>query len=218
MKKNKLIAMALLSTATLLFSCKSKTSETNVANENPTASESSTPKGKYGIKSGIVQYKTEMMGMEVMQTLTFDDYGKKEATDVEMEMMGVKIHTVNLTKDGFIYNLDMVKKTGTKSPEVNIANASIDFENLSEEMVKEMDLKKLGTEEFLGKTCEKMSIDNKKMSMKGTFLVYKGIALKSETDMGSMKMNLLAEKFEENPTLPAEKFEVPADIKIQEIK
>jgi len=218
MKKNKLIALALLSTATLLFSCKSKTPETTATPENLAASETSTPKGKYAIKSGIVQYKTEMMGMEVMQTLTFDDYGKKEATDVEMEMMGVKIHTVNLTKDGFIYNLDMVKKTGTKSPEVNIANASIDFENLSEEMVKEMDLKKLGTEEFLGKTCEKMSIDNKKMSMKGTFLVYKGIALKSETDMGSMKMNLLAEKFEENPTLPAEKFEVPADIKIQEIK
>ena len=218
MKTSKLITLALLSTATLLFSCKSKTSETTATPENLAASETSTPKGKYAIKSGIVQYKTEMMGMEVMQTLTFDDYGKKEATDVEMEMMGVKIHTVNLTKDGFIYNLDMVKKTGTKSPEVNIANASIDFENLSEEMVKEMDLKKLGTEEFLGKTCEKMSIDNKKMSMKGTFLVYKGIALKSETDMGSMKMTLIAEKFEENPTIPAAKFEVPADIKIMESK
>lgn len=218
MKTNKLIALALLSSATLLFSCKSKTSETAATLENPAASETSTPKGKYAIKSGIVQYKTEMMGMEVMQTLTFDDYGKKEATDVEMEMMGVKLHTVNLTKDGFIYNLDMVKKTGTKSPAVNLANASIDFENLTEEMVKEMELKKLGTEEFLGKTCEKMSIDNKKMGMKGTFLVYKGVALKSETDLGSMKMNLLAEKFEENPTIPAEKFEVPADIKITESK
>jgi hypothetical protein len=218
MKTNKLIALALLSSATLLFSCKSKTSESAATLENPAASETSTPKGKYAIKSGIVQYKTEMMGMEVMQTLTFDDYGKKEATDVEMEMMGVKLHTVNLTKDGFIYNLDMVKKTGTKSPAVNLANASIDFENLTEEMVKEMELKKLGTEEFLGKTCEKMSIDNKKMGMKGTFLVYKGVALKSETDLGSMKMNLLAEKFEENPTIPAEKFEVPADIKITESK
>ena len=215
MKTNKLITLALLASVALLFSCKSKTSETATP-ENPAASETSTPKGKYAIKSGIVQYKTEMMGMEVMQTLTFDNYGKKEATDVEMEMMGVKVHTVNLTKDGFIYNLDMVKKTGTKSPEVNIANASIDFENLTEEMVKEMELKKLGTEEFLGKTCEKMSIDNKKMGMKGTFLVYKGVALKSETDLGSMKMNLLAEKFEENPTIPAEKFEVPSDIKIME--
>jgi hypothetical protein len=218
MKTTKLVSLAAMALLTVLFSCKSKTSDTSATSGNPAVTETATPKGKYAIKSGIVQYKTEMMGMEVMQTLTFDDYGKKEATDVEMEMMGVKMHTVNLTKDGFIYNLDMVKKTGTKSPEVNIANASIDFENLTEEMVKEMDLKKLGTEEFLGKTCEKMSIDNKKMGMKGTFLVYKGLALKSETDLGSMKMNLLAEKFEENPTIPAEKFEVPSDIKIIESK
>jgi hypothetical protein len=216
--KNKLFVFAILASFSILFSCTSKTSETNAAIENQAAAESATPKGKYAIKSGIVQYKTEMMGMEVMQTLTFDDYGKKEATDVEMEMMGVKMHTVNLTKDGFIYNLDMVKKTGTKSPAVNLANSSIDFENLSEELVKDMDLKKLGTEEFLGKTCEKMSIDYKKMSMKGTFLVFKGVALKSETDMGSMKMKLIAEKFEENTTIPAEKFEVPADIKIQDMK
>ena len=47
-----------------------------------------------------------------------------------------------------------------------------------------MNLKKEGTEEFLGKTCEKMSIDYKKMQMKGNFLVYKGIALKMNTDMG----------------------------------
>lgn len=218
MKTNKLITLALMASVAMLFSCKSKTSETTSSTENLTEAVAETPKGKYAIKSGIVQYKTEMMGMEVMQTLTFDDYGKKESTDVEMEMMGVKIHTVNLTKDGFIYNLDLVKKTGTKSPEVNIANASIDFENLTEEMVKEMELKKLGTEEFLGKTCEKMSIDNKKMGMKGTFLVYKGIALKSETDLGSMKMKLIGEKFEENPSIPAEKFEVPADIKITESK
>lgn len=216
--KNKLFVFAILASFSILFSCTSKTSETNAAIENQAAAESATPKGKYAIKSGIVQYKTEMMGMEVMQTLTFDDYGKKEATDVEMEMMGVKMHTVNLTKDGFIYNLDMVKRTGTKSPAVNLANSSIDFENLSEELVKDMDLKKLGTEEFLGKTCEKMSIDYKKMSMKGTFLVFKGVALKSETDMGSMKMKLIAEKFEENPTIPAEKFEVPSDIKIQDLK
>jgi hypothetical protein len=83
-------------------------------------------------------------------------------------------------------------------------------------MVKDMNLKKEGTEEFLGKTCDKMSIDYKKMDMKGTFLVYKGISLKMNTDMGTTKMNMVGEKFTENPEIPAEKFEVPADIKITE--
>jgi hypothetical protein len=217
MKTNKLIALALLSTATLLFSCKSKTSETTSLTENLTEAVAETPKGKYAIKSGIVEYKTQMMGMEMKQVLTFDDYGKKEVTEMIAEMMGVKIHTVTLRKDGFIFSYDMEKKTGTKKPVPTMDNTNIDFQNLTKEMVTNMNLKKEGTEEFLGKTCEKITIDYTEMEMKGTYLVYKGVALKVDTDMGAMKMNLLAEKFEENPSIPAEKFEVPADIKIQEI-
>lgn len=213
MKKTKLISLAIVASLILLFSCKSKTSETSATSENSAATETATPKGKYAIKSGIVEYKTQMMGMDMKQTITFDDYGQKEATDVEANMMGVKIHTVTITKDGFIYTLDMEKKTGTK---ISGKSPDIDFENLSEQMVKDMNLKKEGTEEYLGKTCEKMSIDYTKMKMKGTFLVYKGVALKSDTDMGTMKVNLIGEKFEENPSIPASKFEIPADIKIIE--
>lgn len=219
MKTNYFFVAAFMTSLALLFSCKSKTSENAVAGDNPTeTSTTSTPKGKYAMKSGIVVYNTQMMGMDVKQTMYFDDAGAKEAQEVSMEMMGVKIHTLTISKDGFMYTLDMEKKTGTKMAANAGMAQNIDFENLSEELVKDMDLKKLGTEEFLGKTCEKMSIDYKKMSMKGTFLVYKGVALKSETDMGTMKINLVAEKFEENPTIPAAKFEVPADIKIMESK
>lgn len=213
MKTTKLFSLAIMASLTLLFSCKSKTSETATATDNTTEAATATPKGKYAIKSGIVEYKTQMMGMDMKQTLTFDDYGAKEATDVEMEIMGVKMHTVTITKDGFIYTLDLEKKTGTK---ISGRSPDIDFENLSEEMVKDMNLKKEGTEEYLGKTCEKMSIDYTKMKMTGTFLVYKGVALKSETEMGTTKINLVGEKFIENPEIPAAKFEIPADIKIME--
>lgn len=212
--KNILFSISALIFAVVLFSCSGKSSDSTTKTE-PGASASKVSKGKYAIKSGIVEYKTSMMGMDMKQTLTFDDYGAKEATDVEMDMMGVKIHTVTITKDGFIYTLDMEKKTGTK---ISGKSPDIDFENLSQDMVKDMNLKKEGTEEYLGKTCEKMSIDYTKMKMKGTFLVYKGVALKSETDMGTTKINLVGEKFIENPEIPAQKFEVPDDIKIVESK
>lgn len=81
-----------------------------------------------------------------------------------------------------------------------------------------MNLKKEGTKEYLGKTCEKISIDYTKMKIKGTYLVYKGVALQMDADMGTMKMKLIGEKFVENPEIPASKFEVPADIKITETK
>lgn len=213
MKTTNLFSLTLMVLLTVLFSCKSKTSEKASTTENKSEEATVTPKGKYAIKSGIVEYKTQMMGMDMKQTLTFDDYGAKEATDVEMDMMGVKVHTITITKDGFIYTLDMEKKTGTKS---SGKSPEIDFENLSKEMVKDMNLKKEGTEEYLGKTCEKMSIDYAKMKMKGIFLVYKGVALKSETEMGTTKINLVGEKFIENPEIPDQKFEVPDDIKITE--
>lgn len=216
--KNKFFVFAILASFTILFSCKSKTNETPATSENPSDVTTEVAKGKYAMKSGIVEYKTQMMGMDVKQTMYFDDYGKKEAQEVKMEMMGVKMHTLTLSKDGFIYTLDMEKKTGTKTAAMAGMAQNIDFQNLSEELMKDMDLKKLGTEDFLGKTCEKMSIDYKKMGMKGTFLVYKGVALKSENDMGGMKVNLIAEKFDENPAIPAEKFEVPADFTITEQK
>jgi hypothetical protein len=217
MKTPKLIALTLIS-ATILFSCQSKPSGANsseVNTDEPETSTTLTQTGKYAIKSGIVEYKTQMMGMDVKQTLTFDDYGKLDVQEVEMEMMGVKVHTLTLSKDGYMYNIDMVQKTGTKMAGVN--NANIDFQNLSEQMVKDMNLRKLGTEEFLGKTCDKMSIDYKAMSMTGTFLVYKGVALMSDTDMGTMKMKLVAEKFIENPDIPVSKFEIPSDVTIKEL-
>ncbi|MFA5971306.1 MAG: hypothetical protein WC780_03055 [Lentimicrobiaceae bacterium] len=219
MKTAKLLVLALMASLTVHLSCRSKTSE-NASSAMGVKSEAATttPKGKYAIKSGIVEYKTQMMGMNMKQVLTFDDYGKKEVTEMMANMMGVKIHTVTLRKDGYIYTLDMVKKTGTKIPLLTMNNSDIDFENLSEEMTKEMNLKKEGTEEYLGKTCEKMSIDYTKMNMKGTFLVYKGVALKSETNMGTTKINLIGEKFIENPVIPAEKFEIPPDITITETK
>ncbi|MBN1907141.1 MAG: hypothetical protein JW927_18825 [Deltaproteobacteria bacterium] len=171
-----------------------------------------TAKGKYEFKSGIVVYKTQTMGMDAQQTLSFDDYGKKEVTDMVMEMMGTKLHNVTITRDGYTYTLDMANKTGTKVPVNSRNNTNIDFSNLSREMEKEMNLKKEGTETFLGRVCDRISIDYTKMQLKGSFLVYKGVALKIDTDMGAMKMKLTAEEFEENPQIPAEKFEIPADI------
>jgi uncharacterized lipoprotein NlpE involved in copper resistance len=215
MKKNVFGIMILLIS---LISCQNQTSDKS-GSEKAGADEkaevkSETSKGKYAIKSGIVVYKTQVMGMDAIQTTSFDEYGQKEINDIKMEMMGVKIHSANLTKDGYMYALDLTNRTGTKSPANPMYNASIDFQNLTAEMEKDMNLKREGKEDFLGKTCEKMSIDYTQMRMKGTFLVYKGVALKIDVMVGSTKMQLTGESFEENPTIPAEVFDVPADIVI----
>ncbi len=209
----KLLITITLSLTFLLTACKSKT--TSNANETKNHSaDAISKKGKYAIKSGIVEYKTQVMGMDAKQTLLFDDYGAKEKTVVEMEMMGMKSQTNTITKDGVVYNYDAEKKTGTKTDEIT-KSSSIDFENLTEEIRKDMKLEKIGEEPFLGKNCDKYSINYEKMKMKGTYLVWKGIPLKTDIEISSVKMILEAVKLTESVSIPATEFEIPKDIKFQ---
>lgn len=216
MKVINFFSISILLTSSLFISCKNKTVETVTEITKRVELAKDAPKGKYAIKSGIVEYKTSMMGMDAKQILSFDDFGKKEMTEVMMEMMGTKIHTVTLNIEGFIYNYDLIKKTGTKTTVGTIKTPDIDFENMTKEMMQDMNIKKDGNENYLGKNCQKVSIDSKKMQMKGNYLIYKGIPLKVNTDLGTIKMNLLAEKFIENPSFTSNKFKVPADVKISE--
>jgi len=202
--------------ALLLASCGGKTpkSEKN-SDQNQVAEKSKSEKHKYGIKSGIVEYSTKMMGMDMTQTLYFDDFGSIEATEMIMDMMGTETHTVTINKEGYVYNLDLIAKTGTRQMIFN-EGSNIDFKNLSKEMEKKMNLKKIGKEDFAGKTCEKYSIDYTDLSLKGYYLVWEGIALKTDADMGKMKMEMTAKNIQENVNIPAEKFEIPADFQITE--
>jgi len=206
MKSSFLIALAIL--ATVLSGCNPAPQSNTTAEIH---SDTNPSKGKYAIKSARVEYKTNVMNMAAQQTITFDDFGAKEVIETTMEMMGQTIRTISVTKDGFVYNYDPDKKTGTKTP-VGGQPASIDFENLTEEFQKEMNLTKDGEEPFLNKTCTRYLIDSEKMSMKGRFLVWNGIALKTDAQMGGMPMIMEAVKIEENPSVLNSIFEIPADI------
>jgi hypothetical protein len=203
---------------TLIVSC-GKTSKTKNPNEKPANNETSvttkSEKQNYTIKSGIVEYTTKMMNMDVSQTLYFDDYGAKKSTVMAMDIMGKTVTTITITKDGYVYSFNPDKKTGTKTAVKSKQDTNIDFKNLSKEMEQKMNLKNLGKENFIGKNCDKYSIDYTDMQMKGTFLVWEGIALKTDVKVSSTTMLVIAKKIQENAVIAANQFEVPADIKFQ---
>jgi hypothetical protein len=208
---------SLLAILLILGACGGNTPKTeNSGSNEPAKEQTASGKHKYGIKSGIIEYNTSTMGTNVIQTLYFDDYGAKEANEMQMEIAGMKSHTLNIVKEGFTYTLDLNSKTGTKARLMGTPNSNIDFENISEEILKQMKMKKEGHEDFQGKTCEKYTMDNSDMQMKGTFLVWKGIALKSEMAMSTIKTTMVAKNFQENANVPAEKFDVPSDFQITE--
>ncbi|MFO7722422.1 MAG: hypothetical protein R6V49_04275 [Bacteroidales bacterium] len=195
--------------ALFLFACNSG-SQAPDQEKHDDASLTKTGKGKYGIESGIVQYKTQMMGMDATQTLYFTDYGKKESTVTTAEMMGMKINSVTITKDGFIYTFDPVKKMGTKTSLSEQPN--IDFENLTEEIMVDMKINEAGKETILGKPCIKYSINNESIPMQGFYWVWKGIPMKTNAEMGNSAMVLEATELKDNAKIPDSQFDIPEDI------
>jgi hypothetical protein len=215
MKMKNILAVSFLSL--LLVSCKTQVSNTNEPATGKAEKESGkTGKHKYELKSGIVEYDTKSMGTNMKQIIYFDNYGEKEATEISLEIAGFKTNTRTLTLDGYTYTLDLLTKTGTKQKLTFMPGKDIDFTNLSEEITKQMNMKKVGSEDFNGKSCDKFTIDNKDLEMKGSFLVWKGIPLKSEVDFSTMKTVMVVKSLQENVSIPSEKFIIPADFTIKE--
>ncbi len=226
----------LLSTAIILsfilfsVSCSNKSGDQSTSTTDSVVSEttdvtSALSVKKYEIKSGIVTYVTEVMGMKNSQTLYFDDYGATELqqTVTSIEMMGIKSRTVSvsLTKDGFKYDYELENMTNNENKLVKeIKKSAANYvpsadmgkmaATMTDEMKKKYEYKEEGSETIAGKSGMKFSM--KVGASKITGVIYKKVMLKTEMEMMTMK----AEKFEENVTIPAGTFELPKDYKIVE--
>lgn len=220
MKIFKLLAAGFFSVA-LLLSCNS---EQNNKTQSPEKEIEKTVEEapvinntkKYEIKSGVVTYKAVTMGMEQKITTSFDDYGALEATDTYMEMMGEKIHTKNIMRDGYTYSISFDEKQATKTKMFGNA-AAMAFANLSKDIEEKMNLKRHGKENIVGFECEKMTYDYKEMSTKGTVWSYKGVPLKQEANAMGIEVKMEPVSFEEK-SVDKSVFEVPAGFKVIENK
>jgi hypothetical protein len=183
-----------------------------------TEQEAEAIKGKYALKSGILQMKATTLGISQDITIYFDDYGNKEMTDINISMLGVNTHQVVISDSGNMFTIDIDKKTGYKiKADTQKIERPEDFNflKLTEKNVKDFQIKKEGQAEFLDRVCDIYKVNNPKFT--GTFYVWKGIALKTEVNAMNMTTTIEVKKIEENAKIPAEKFKIPAGIKISEI-
>jgi hypothetical protein len=230
--KMKILSCAII-TAFVMFSIScsnkqgAKQAETKDSTGTTTSENQSETKAikKYDIKSGIVTYKTSVMGMDNSMILYFDDFGAREMreTVTEIKMMGTVSRNVAVTleKDGYRYSYQLeniVGKENKTSKEVKkskvYGSGSADMgsmaSTMSEEMKKQYEYKDEGNETVAGVTGTKFSMKMGKTKMSGT--LYKKIMLKTVMEM----MTITAVKFEENVSIPADKFELPKDYTVVE--
>lgn len=169
----------------------------------------------YEVKSGIVTMEMEMMGRNIIQEIYFDDYGAKQATI--MEFQGKKMRAIDVKGENVM--IDDENKTATKMPAMGMTNEKINFLDKSEKNIRKNKIKEIGTEVVAGKECTKYTVAVFVMGqvLKQTVWVYKGITLKSSisTDFGEMVQ--VATNLVEDVEIPAETFEMPEGIKVQQM-
>lgn len=168
----------------------------------------------FGVKSGIVTMSMDMMGMEIVQDIYFDDYGQKQVTVANFNGQKNRI----ITENGSQIMINDEAKTAQRMPSFG-PQERINFLNLTDAVKKQNKIKELGTETIAGKECKKYSVTITAMGQTQgqTVWVYKGITLKSVTEsmMGSMEQT--ATKIQENVTIEPSMFEIPAGVKVEDM-
>ena len=157
---------------------------------------------RYGIKSGSYKTEMDMMGQVITNTTYFDDYGAKEVTSISM--MGMEMS--QLRKDGKMY---MINK-GEKSVQEMPAQESINYLNLTDEVIAKNKIKETGKETVAGKECTVYTAEISQMGQtaKATVSVWNGIAMTSTIDAGGFGITQKVVEVTEGP-VDAALFEVP---------
>lgn len=169
---------------------------------------------KYQIKSGIITLEsiTEMGSVKLTEkkVLYFDDYGMKERED---SYEGETLKSSFMSDGKELITLIHGTKTFLKSGKAFRGTAyKVDFNEISQEDKDAGKAKKLNEETILGKTCEVYSYETN--GIKSKYAGWNNICLLSEAVMGETKTIVKATKIEE-VDVPADKFTIPADYKVQ---
>jgi len=161
---------------------------------------------RYGIKSGEFKTEMDMMGQKIVATTYFDEYGGLQITKTKMSMMGMDLDMATLMRDGKTYMVNYGEKQVQEMP----AQESINYLNLTDEVIAKYKIKTLGTETVGGKECTQYSAEVSQMGQtaKTTVSIWQGIPMKTSTDAGGMAITQTVTEIKEGP-VDASLFDIP---------
>ncbi len=184
--------------------------------------------GKYFfVKSGHIEY-TLGGNTTGTKSVWFDNYGMLMYTLIEsttiVKILGMKSTTstkeLEIRKGNTIWKADLLQKTGTKmtieaqtevGEKLTKGKTDAQLHELERKTLTDMGAEIEGYETFLGKNCLKFKWGTTR------FLQYKGIPLKSDVSTLGVSYIETAKSFETGITVPATKFEIPANVKFEDM-
>ena len=172
---------------------------------------------RYGIKSAIIKKETKSMAGAIANTLYFDNFGDREATEMTMKMGEEEKHLRVVAEDGGRMNvtLDLDEKKAFRMPAPDQPH---NFRQLSPEDIERFKIKEVGTGDVAGKSCKKyeMELTQSGVKLQATVWSWEGIMLRYEARyQGNLMVTDEASEVEENVAVPADKFAIPAEVKVE---
>ena len=183
----------------------------------------------FGLTSAVVEYQTSTVGRGVNTTGTetywIDASGRKTArlsqtSSAKGRNKTEQTETLALLLDGWIYNIDLKRKTGMKmsmeqamrmAASVGIKTPGQNGQACVKDFVEKNGGRWLPQEAFLGRTCDVFELYGFKT------WACKGVPLKTQGTAAGFTVSQVATRFEENAAIPASRFEIPKDVTIQDM-
>jgi hypothetical protein len=170
---------------------------------------------RYEFEKAVITTKAEMMGQPMVTTYYIDDYGKKEASEFTMDMsaMGgnkMQMRSVRQADGTVTFDVNNVKE-GHKS------EGTVNFLNLTPEVIKKHKIKEKGEEVIDGRPCKIYTVNTEQMGMSvsSTVWVWKGFTVKTVVDGGMFTIETTMDTFDENGKIPDGVFTIPDGMKIR---
>jgi len=166
---------------------------------------------KYGIKSGIVTFESTGMGIKQKVVLYFDDFGAREAEEKYDDANNITEAT--LCDGTNRYTIVYKNKTATNNGACYRGIAyKFDWDEVSKADQK-YKAQKLANISIAGKDCESFSMESS--GNKITYAGYLNVCTLIDQATQYGQITYRAVSFEENPTIPADKLNVPADFQLK---
>ncbi len=168
------------------------------------------PVKKYGFKSAIAKFATEVMGQAVESTIYIDEYGAKECQKAKVEVPGMgTMESGVISKEGKTWNVNYTMKQ-VQEVEINPGDQP-NFLDLNEETRKKFKIEEVGQEKVLDYDCTVYTLvtTSGEISANAKLWVYKGLPMKTETEAMGMKVTNVVTEFKEDAMVLPQVFDVP---------
>jgi hypothetical protein len=200
--------------ASMLISCGGQTSNSGAANDSTSVASQEQAAAapsikKYPIKSGIITFDNDLMGIKQKSVLYFDDYGMKEADE---KYDGDAVKEITICDGQKRYTANFASKVAYEAGDCYRGIAyRFDWDEISK-ADQQYKVKKGANMTIAGKDCESYSMEG--TDYPSTFAGWNNICLYQETRSKFGTATIKAVKVEE-VDVPAEKFQVPAGFELK---